>query len=268
MEITNKGDAFKDPSIFELSRHDLAAKVVEKSVKEVYPKFGGDGRGMPDEVFFTDNIFPMGSVGSIMVTTVIDIMGSDEQRKEWLTGIKNTSIITTYAQTELAHGSDVQNLQLLAVFDTKTQEFEFHTPNVGAIKWWPGDLGVFANYALVYARLVSEGHDYGVKPFFFAIRDPETHKPYPGVEMGDIGPKLGYNDKDNGFLKFTKFRVPKKALLARFLKLDEKGKLTKIGNEKIIYAGMMAARTAVCVGSHSKLLKACLISTRYSLVRQ
>lgn len=31
---------------------------------------------------------------------------------------------------------------------------------------------------------------------------------------------------------------------------------------------MMAARTAVCVGSHSKLLKACLISTRYSLVRK
>lgn len=107
IEILSSDNVFKDPSVFELSRHDLAGKVIEKTVKHGYPKFSGDARGIPDEVFFTDNIFPMGSVGAIMVSTVIDIMGTDEQKQEWLAGMRNNTIITTYAQTELAHGTDV-----------------------------------------------------------------------------------------------------------------------------------------------------------------
>jgi acyl-CoA oxidase len=32
------------------------------------------------------------------------------------------------------------------------------------------------------------------------IRDMNTHKPLKGVIVGDIGPKLGYESKDNGYL--------------------------------------------------------------------
>jgi acyl-CoA oxidase len=31
----------------------------------------------------------------------------------------------------------------------------------------------------------------------------------PGVSTGDMGPKLGYNGKDNGWLTFDKVRVPR-----------------------------------------------------------
>ena len=34
------------------------------------------------------------------------------------------------------------------------------------------------------------------------IRDMETHEPLKGVEIGDLGPKLGYSSKDNGYLSF------------------------------------------------------------------
>ena len=35
------------------------------------------------------------------------------------------------------------------------------------------------------------------------IRDLETHMPVNGVKVGDIGMKLGYNSKDNGWLIFN-----------------------------------------------------------------
>lgn len=77
------------------------------------------------------------------------------------------------------------------------------------------------------ARLVSRGKDLGVLPFFFKIRNVETHELLEGVEVGDIGPKLGYGHKDNGFMAFNKFRVPASALLSKFNRLDEKGVLTR-----------------------------------------
>ena len=52
------------------------------------------------------------------------------------------------------------------------------------------------------ARLFSKGKDYGMHAFITHIRDLETHKPLPGVTIGDIGPKFGYNGVDNGFLRF------------------------------------------------------------------
>ena len=47
------------------------------------------------------------------------------------------------------------------------------------------------------------GNDYGVQPFIVQIRDRETHEPLPGIEVGDIGTKLGYNSIDNGYLYFN-----------------------------------------------------------------
>ena len=35
----------------------------------------------------------------------------------------------------------------------------------------------------------------------------------PGVEAGDIGPKLGYASKDNGYLIFTNVRIPRRNMV-------------------------------------------------------
>jgi alkylation response protein AidB-like acyl-CoA dehydrogenase len=31
----------------------------------------------------------------------------------------------------------------------------------------------------------------------------------PGFELGDIGPKLGYNSKDNGYMRIDSVRIPR-----------------------------------------------------------
>lgn len=55
------------------------------------------------------------------------------------------------------------------------------------------------------------------------IRDRVNHFPYPGIEIGDCGQKVGLNEMDNGWMKFNSYRVSKDALLDRFGKVDDEG---------------------------------------------
>lgn len=75
----------------------------------------------------------------------------------------------------------------------------------------------------------------------------------PGIEVGDIGPKLGFNGVDNGFLRFTYVRVPRDAMLMRFAKVRAgregvpRGRW--VGSRWEVWAtpaGLLAAGTAAC----------------------
>ena len=68
------------------------------------------------------------------------------------------------------------------------------------------------------ARLFIRGRDYGPHAFVVPIRDMASHLPLPGIRVGDIGPKFGYNGVDNGFLSFNHVRVPLDNMLMRFAK--------------------------------------------------
>ena len=220
-----------------------------------------------EEMFVSTNWHNPGSIGLLMSTNVIKNMATDEQYKAWYPKIMNYEWAACYAQTELGTGSDVQNLKTLAVFDPKTQEFEFHTPSVDSIKWWPGDLGLASSHAVVFARLISNGTDHGVQSFFVQIRDTKTHIPFKGVEVGDIGPKMGYASKDNGYLRFTQFRASKNCLIGRYISIDSEGAVKKQGNPKRMYTAMMRTRCALLIMAYSATFKSVTIATRYSLFR-
>ena len=133
---------------------------------------------------------------------------NEEQGIKWGKLSQRMNILGCYAQTELGHGSNVQGLETTATFDVKSDEFIIHTPTITATKWWPGEMGRIATHALVMARLKipdedGEPNDYGIAPFIVQLRDTETHKHMPGVKTGDMGPKLGYQSKDNGWATFN-----------------------------------------------------------------
>ena len=182
--------------------------------------------------------------------------------------IDNWKIIGCYAQTELGHGSNVAGLETTAELDVTTDEFVLHTPTFKASKFWPGNLGVQATHAVVFARCIALEADYGVQPFIVPIRDLESHEPLPGVEVGDIGTKLGYNGIDNGYLRFHHVRIPRKALLSRFMGISKSGEFKMKGNPKIIYQIMVQTRIAIVYGAGVHMHKVACMATRYAACRR
>jgi len=64
----------------------------------------------------------------------------------------------------------VAALETTATLDKTTDEFVLNTPTITATKYWPGELGMFANFAAVAARLIIDGQDYGVQFFIVQLR--------------------------------------------------------------------------------------------------
>lgn len=121
-------------------------------------------------------------------------------------------------------------------------EFVIHTPSVTATKYWPGDLGMFASHSIVFARCLAEGNDYGVQPFMVQIRDTETWKICPGVKCGDLGPKIGYNGKNNGWASFDSVRIPRMNMMMGLCEFSREGKFKLKGDPRVLYSVMMAIR--------------------------
>lgn len=104
--------------------------------------------------------------------------------------------------------------------------------------------------------------------FIVPLRDPATHRLLPGVTAGDIGPKIGYNNMDNGWCRFHRVRVPRTNMPMRFSVVSREGKYTKTGHDKVGYVTMMELRALMIADCRGCLAKACTIAIRYSAVRQ
>ena len=202
-----------------------------------------------------------------MVQPLLEIIATDKQQQKWLPLLKSYRCIGAYAQTELGHGSDVQSLETIATYDVNNNCFYLNSPNISSYKWWPGELGVFCNIAIVYAKTLIDKQSVGVFPFIMELRNFESHELYENIEVGDIGPKLGCNGKDNGFMKFNNFRISGDSLLSRFFFIKD-NRMVKRGNPKIIYVAMMRVRISILICGAFQLGKALSITLRYSNLRK
>ena len=66
-----------------------------------------------------------------------------------------------------------------------------------------------------------------------------------GIKVGDIGTKLGFNSKDNGFLMFDHVRIPRKNMLNRFFSVEKDGSFSIRGNPKAVYQTMVETRAQI-----------------------
>ena len=150
----------------------------------------------------------------------------------------------------------------------KSETFTIHSPTIKAAKFWPGALGCQANYAVVFARCISLENDYGVQPFIIQIRDLDTHEPLTGVEVGDIGTKLGYDSVDNGYLLFKNVKVPRSALLSRFTEITKEGDFELKSDPRLLYSIMSTTRLSIIMGCAFNIFRAAMVATRYAVCRR
>ncbi|KAL3084073.1 hypothetical protein niasHS_009206 [Heterodera schachtii] len=206
--------------------------------------------GSPQEQFYFNSLI-CGYDGSpfhlhfIMALPAMINNCDEEQAAEWLPKLFNCEIIATYVQTEMGHGTNLKALETTATYDASRQEFVFNSPTITSTKWWPGNLGKTANFAVVMAQLYTNGKCYGAHPFWVQLRDIETHKPLPGITVGDIGPKFGIGSNDNGFLRFNNYRIPRMHMLMKHAKVLPSGEYVPPMHSKVGYTSMMYVRSVM-----------------------
>ena len=194
-----------------------------------------------------------------MFKSIVELLGSDEQRSQYLPLIQDLLIHGCYAQTEFGHGSDVAMLETVADFDYDSDSFVINSPTITSGKCWPGELGKLATHAVFHAQLRVKGESYGVHAFICQIRNMESHLPLKGIEVGEIGPKGGYQEKDNGYLYFKNFVIPRSSLLWRYVQVDREGNFSIKGDPRFAYATMMKTRVGIIAGCSYTLKLICII---------
>ncbi|CUM64721.1 uncharacterized protein PRCAT00002331001 [Priceomyces carsonii] len=196
--------------------------------------------------------------------------GTAEQIKYW-TYTKETAylkgIYGCFGMTELAHGSNVAGLETTATFDKSTDEFIINTPHIGATKWWIGGAAHSSTHSAVYARLIVDGEDYGVKTFVVPLRD-SNHDLMPGVTVGDIGAKMGRDGIDNGWIQFSSVRVPRYFMLQKFCKVSREGEVVLPPLEQLSYSALLGGRVTMVLDSFRMTAKFATIALRYAIGRR
>lgn len=188
---------------------------------------------------------------------------TEAQQREWFDRAwRMDGIIGTYAQTELGHGTFIRGLETRADYDVQSEEFILNTPTLTAYKWWPGGLGQSANMVIVMAQLYIKGKHHGLHSFLLRIRNADTHLPEPGVDVGEIGPKLGVNGVNNGFLGLKDVRIPRTQMLMKHAQVRPNGRFVKGPEPLLTYGTMVFVRVMIVRDVSFCLLQAATIATR------
>ncbi|XP_035258793.1 peroxisomal acyl-coenzyme A oxidase 1 isoform X2 [Anguilla anguilla] len=254
-----------------LSRSERYDAAVKKSAQMIL-KLREYGISDPEEIYCYKSIFKghhheaLG-LHFVMFLPTLYSQCDAEQRRKWLPLALSFRVLGTYAQTEMGHGTHIRALETTSTYDPSTQEFVLNSPTITSIKWWPGGLGKTSNHAVVLAQLHTQGRCHGLHAFIVPIRCMRTHKPLPGVVVGDIGPKFGFDEVDNGYLKLENVRIPRDNMLMKYAKVEPDGTYVKPPSDKLTYGTMVFIRSMIVGESARALSKACTIATRYSAVR-
>lgn len=205
----------------------------------------------------------------VMFVPTLEHQCTDLQKEYWLPLAKSGNIVGVYCQTELGHGTFLRGIETTATLDLQTDEWVVNSPTISSTKFWPGGLGYSATHAIVMARVVVGGRDYGPHLFVMQLRSVENHQVLPGIELGDIGLKLGFNETDNGFARFDHVRIPRENMLMKNVEVKKDGSyLNKLEPPKPFYFTMTRLRMNIVRVVAFQLAQAVTIATRYSVVRE
>ncbi|RXM47203.1 acyl-CoA dehydrogenase [Flavobacterium sp. YO12] len=152
----------------------------------------------------------------------VQSLGTEKHYVKYLKDIGSLKLPGCFAMTETHHGSNVKGLETTATYNHNNQTFTIHTPSKNAQKEYIGNAAVHGQMATVFAKLIIDGHDYGVNAFIVGLRDSNGNI-LNGVTIDDCGHKMGLNGVDNGTISFDNVVIPKENMLDRFASVNDKG---------------------------------------------
>ncbi len=197
----------------------------------------------------------------------VHALGTKRHHDKYLRDAGTLALPGCFAMTELGHGSNVADIETLALYDPETQEFIVNTPVDQAHKEYIGNAAEHGRMAVVFAQLQVGGEVHGVHALLVPLRD-EQGQTLPGVRIEDTGHKLGLNGVDNGRIWFSNVRVPRENLLNRYADVSPEGEyssdITSPSKRFFTMIGaLVAGRVSVALASLSAMKSGLTIAVRY-----
>ncbi|CAO3626597.1 unnamed protein product [Cunninghamella blakesleeana] len=199
---------------------------------------------------------------------VVNMLGNKEQQDKWNDDIDNYRIFGCFAMTELGHSSALRELETTATYDPNTDEFVIESPSVTSTKWYIGAACSTATHTVLISQTVINGKKVGLNWFVVQLREKGTGKLMPNVIAGDIGPKVGHQGVDNGWIQFKNLRIPRTNMLAKWVSLDRQGNYTPAPNPAVMYATLIPERLSLIDSTNAMITQVVTIATRYGVVRR
>ncbi|KAI0259529.1 acyl-CoA dehydrogenase NM domain-like protein [Gloeopeniophorella convolvens] len=166
-------------------------------------------------------------------------------------------VVVQFCLTEVDHGLDAAHLETTATA-LADNTFLLNTPHEGAAKFMPPTTPTgIPCIAIVFARTIVHGQDYGVKPFLVHIHDGKSMA--RGIVSKLLPCRGGSNPVKHALTLFNNVHLPRSALI---------GTLEKPAD---FHAAYLASISRLAVGmvaltslAISQLAISCHISARYS----
>ncbi len=198
-------------------------------------------------------------------------LGTDKHHRKYLEPTGKAELLGCFAMTETGHGSNVKDLETMAIYDASNKIITINTPQYQAGKEYIGN-ALHGSMAVVFAQLIVNGFNHGIHAVIVPYRDANGQL-LRGVTVKDCGYKMGLNGVDNGRLWFENVVVPKENLLNKYGDIDDSGNyISPIENPNKRFFTMLGALVGgrICVGNAglSAAKTALTIAIRYALKRR
>ena len=139
--------------------------------------------------------------------------------------IDRLEAVGCFGLTELGYGNNAVEMETTATWDQARKDFVLNSPTVYSHKYWITNGALHAQWAIVFAQLYMGATNEGVHTFLVRIRNQDMSVA-AGVDIEDIGMKMGLNGVDNARIAFNNLRIPREALLNRYSDVSPEGVFT------------------------------------------
>ncbi|EKM53857.1 uncharacterized protein PHACADRAFT_145387 [Phanerochaete carnosa HHB-10118-sp] len=116
-----------------------------------------------------------------------------------------------FLMTEVGHGLDVANLETTATL-LPSGEFILNTPTPGAAKFMPPTVPAgLPTIAVVWAKLIARGEDYGIRPFLVPLNDGKQM--CTGIKSTLLPERGGSSPVNHAITSFRNVLLPPQSIL-------------------------------------------------------
>ena len=134
-------------------------------------------------------------------------LGTHYHHEKYLPATATLDLPGCFAMTEIGHGSNVRDIETVAVYDPADGRFRSAFAHVHLGQELHRQRGRPRKDRDGLRAIATRGEHHGVHAFVVPIRD-DAGRPLPGVRLEDNGEKLGLNGVDNGRIWFDHVACP------------------------------------------------------------